>query len=179
MRSLVTIIFLSIGAISFGQGFEASKWIGKYTGIMELTSSSGMKDQINVSFEFKELIKDSIWTYTMLYKSQSLGEMVKNYEIKKVAGNNLDFIMDEKDGIVIDMSFFNSTFFSIFEVEGMIHTFSMSKEGKNIRIVLFGSDLKNPTNQSEAVSKENQTEINRVTSFKPIYNQVVDLIPID
>lgn len=173
------LVFLS-SFIGTAQDFNPNFWIGKYAGIMHLTSTTGMNDEVAVEFEFKEVTKDSVWTYRMCYKSEKYGEMIKDYRIIQPADslpNN--FKLDELDGIIIDMTYFNNTFFSLFEVIGTIHTCSMSLENDVIRFEMFGGNLFYPTTITTSIPEGDDNETYKVTSFKPNYNQKVYLKRIE
>jgi hypothetical protein len=175
MKTLFHLIIFLHATLSFGQSFDASLWVGNYSGIMHLSNLDGVQDQIMVEFEFKELKKDSSWTYSMRYKSEKLGELLKDYELIKTTGIQSEFLMNEKNGIIIDLTFLNNCFFSMFEVEGMMHTFTMCLIEGEIRIDLFGSNLKKPTYLSSVEQEEKSNENQTVSSFRPLYNQVVIL----
>jgi hypothetical protein len=162
------------------QEFNAQEWIGKYAGIMQLTNTTGMNDEVAVEFEFKEVTKDSVWTYRMCYKSEKYGEMVKDYRIIQPADSlSNNFKLDELDGIIIDMTYFNNTFFSLFEVLGTIHTCSMALENDTIRFEMFGGSLLQPTSVTSSIPEGDDNESFKVTSYKPTYQQKVNLKRIE
>lgn len=176
MKHFYILLFAILPSLLFSQDFNADSWIGKYAGTMKLSNLNGWNDEVNVEFEFKEITKDSVWTYTMCYKSEQLGELIKDYRIIRPAGNvKSAFKLDEQDGIVIDMTFMNNSFFSIFEVEGMIHTSSMQLVGTTIRFEMFGGDLLTPTNVTTSLPEGESNETYKVSSYKPSYAQTVYL----
>jgi hypothetical protein len=89
---IVILLFLS-SELSHAQFPET--WIGKYSGTMYLNSLNTPKDSVVVTLEIVELIKDSAWTYTMGYKSEKFGDILKDYKILKVTNeNSTDYLMD-------------------------------------------------------------------------------------
>lgn len=170
---LISLLSLFNGS---SQEFNPNLWIGNYAGIMHVTSSNSLKNEVAVEFEFKEVKKDSVWTYSMCYKSDKYGEMIKDYRIIQPADslpNN--FKLDELNGIIIDLTYFNNSFFSLFEVLGTIHTCSMSLEKDIIRFEMFGGNLFNPTIITNSIPEGDDNETYKVTSYKPSYNQKVYL----
>lgn len=176
MKILSLLFILFFTNTVFSQDFDADSWVGKYAGMMQLSSINGWKDEVHVEFEFSEVIKDSVWTYAMCYKSEKLGEMVKDYRIIKVNGTvKSAFKLDEQDGIVIDMTYMNNSFFAMFEVEGMIHTSCMSLQETTIRFEMFGSNLESPSNITTSEPLGDSNESYTVSSYKPSYAQTVML----
>jgi len=177
MRQILLFFIVVVSTfIGTAQDFDPNLWIGKYAGIMQITSTTGMNDEVAVTFEFKEVTKDSVWTYRMCYKNEKYGEMIKDYRIIQPADslpNN--FKLDELDGIIIDLTHFNNCFFSLFEVLGTIHTCSMSLEDDMIRFEMFGGNLFHPTIITNSIAEGDDNETYKVTSFKPSYNQKVYL----
>ena len=173
-------VIFSISLLSLlngsSQEFNPSLWIGKYAGIMQITSTTGMNKEVAVEFEFKEVTKDTVWTYRMCYKNEKYGEMIKDYRIIQPADSiQNNFKLDELNGIIIDLTFFNNSFFSLFEVLGTIHTCSMSLEKDIIRFEMFGGNLFNPTIITNSIPEGDDNETYKVTSYKPSYNQKVYL----
>jgi hypothetical protein len=172
---------LCSNCVLFAQQFNPEEWFGKYAGTMYLSSGDkGEQQEIEVNFEFKEVVKDSSWTYIMTYKSPELGELTKNYLICKPFGSpDSYFVLDELDGTKIDLSYRNNAFLSFFEVDGMFHQSSLSKISKNtLRFELFGSFSSQPTNVTNADlidEQGNNSGTITVASFNPIYCQTVTL----
>lgn len=162
----VFTFFISAGTLC-AQVFNPSEWIGKYAGTMNL--SSGKNSQtVAVEFDFIEVKKDSIWTYTINYIVEGKDPLMKDYRIKRITGNT--FVLDEQDGVLIDLPFRNGAFLSIFEVEGMVHSSSMSLTDKGIRLELFGAMIDKPSRSTQTNEKENPLKVN---SYAPSYAQTV------
>lgn len=166
---LILIGIISLFGNLHAQEFNPSEWIGNYNGVMNL--SSGKNNQtINVAFEFNEVKKDSSWTYIMKYKRPGQDELVKDYKINRLKSNT--FVLDEQDGILIDLPYRNGAFLSLFEVDGMIHSSSMSLTENGIRLELFGSMIDKPSRVAENSQDEQKFVVN---SFAPSYAQTVIL----
>jgi hypothetical protein len=176
----ITII-CSNKQMTMAQKFTPDNWIGNYNGTMFLSSGTeGEQQEIEVSFDFKEVVKDSSWTYIMTYRSEELGEITKNYLICKPIGSPPHyFVLDELDGTKIDLSYRNEAFVSFFEVDGMFHASSLAKISKNtLRFELYGSFSSQPTNVTNAEILDdlgNNSGTITVASFNPIYCQTVVL----
>ncbi len=154
-------------------------WIGKYSGTMYLNSLDTPKDSVIVTLEIVELIKDSSWTYTMGYKSEKFGNILKDYEILKSSKDNkTDYLMDEKNGIIIEMTFFDDTFYEFFEVANMIYSTRLSKRQNNIEFEIIGSQNEATKTSLSAPQDEEEFTQFEVKSYKPIFAQKVLLKPI-
>ncbi len=174
---IVILLFLS-SELSHAQFPET--WIGKYSGTMYLNSLNTPKDSVVVTLEIVELIKDSAWTYTMGYKSEKFGDILKDYKILKVTNeNSTDYLMDENNGIFLEMTFFDNTFYEYFEVENMLYSTRLSKSSNFIEFEIIGAQNE-ATKTSLSVPQEdegnNQFE---VLSFKPLFAQKVLLFGIN
>jgi len=120
------------------QEIGITDFIGKYSGEMQLINQD--KNSFNtvlVSLDIHEIKKDSVWSYIMTYNSQEYGSMTKNYEIQLTKEGR--FQIDEKNGIVILMSFIDGCLYEFFESEEMFFNVIMRKKRKNILFELTGS----------------------------------------
>lgn len=180
MRLSLFIAFLSLNFSFISQEFKPEKWIGNYSGLMVLSSLGRESSEIMVDLEFSEVTKDSSWTYIMCYNNPSFGEIIKDYRIiKPVKSGPQDFQMDEQDGILIDMTFFNNCFYDLFEVGNSIYSTSMCLVEAGIKFEIFGGNLKEPSNSTTSRATEIDTATYVVNSFKPNFAQTVFLKKID
>jgi hypothetical protein len=173
---LVVLLFVS-SELSYAQFPEA--WIGKYSGTMYLNSLNSPKDSVVVTLEIIEIIKDSAWTYTMGYKSEKFGDILKNYKILKVTNeNSTDYLMDENNGIFLEMTFFDNTFYEYFEVENMLYSTRLLKRLNFIEFEIVGTQNE-ATKTCLSVPQEEEENIQyEVKSYKPLFAQKVLLKPI-
>ena len=165
---LMSAILLRMQASA--QTFNPNEWVGSYEGTMNLSSANG-NQTVQIAFTFQEVKTDSVWTYTMKYMRPGQEDLVKDYRI--VRQSKVSFVLDEQDGILIDLPYRNDAFLSIFEVDGMVHCSSMSKSEYGIRLELFGADIDRPSRTSQSVDEKSQAF--SVNSFAPSYAQTVQL----
>ena len=146
---------------------------------MHLNSLNAPKDSVVVTLEIVELIKDSAWTYTMGYKSEKFGNILKDYQILKSSKENkTEYLMDEKNGILIEMTFFDDTFYEYFEVENMIYSTRLSKRQNNIEFEIAGAQNEATKTSLSAPQDEEEFTQFEVKSYKPLFAQKVLLKPI-
>jgi hypothetical protein len=170
MRLTFLFILLSISSL-FSQAFPEG-WTGKYAGTMEIINGES-KQEIAVEFEMKELQKDSAWSYIMTYKPSGKEAMVKDYVIKRT-GASWTFLLDEKDGILIDMRLMGNILYDFYEVNGMFFTSRLSKEKKGLYFELMGGMKSDFRKSSTGVS-----EITEVYAYPPAFVQRVQLKKIN
>lgn len=169
---LLTILFAqTLNAQSF-----PDNWIGEYSGQMIIGSMSMQKDTVDVEFSLQEIEADSSWTYKMTYDSPKFGVVVKDYIIRKTGRFPSQFVLDEQDSILIDMTLIDNTFYSVFQIEETIYSSTMSLHDKDIYFDLFITSMENPrisrpTNGDE----ENQEETQDILSHHTYLHQSVYL----
>ena len=172
MKLLFTFSLLfTCFTFSFSQFPE--NWVGKYSGKMLLSSVSAPSDSIDVSLEINTVHTDSVWTYNMSYVSQRIGKIEKNYFIVR---RNGQYLMNEGNGILIEMSYMNNSFYEFYTVEGMIFSTIMRKSGQDIYFEIFGANEK-PTLLSESTPEGDDNTVYKVNSLKPTFVQSVLLKP--
>ncbi len=148
-------------------------WEGTYQGEMIVGITNRSNDSLNVKFELLPIETDSSWTYKMTYDSKRYGIIVKDYEIHRDGNSTTNFLLDEKDGIIIEMSLMNDCFYDMFEVMDQLYAITMRKVGNSIHFDLFTASKKkamitNSDEDDEGISYE-------VKSYKPMQHQTVIL----
>jgi len=142
---------------------------------MYLSNVNAPKDSVIVSLEIVEIIQDSSWTYTMSYKSEKFGDILKEYKILKVSNENTtDYLMDENNGILLEMTLFDDTFYEYFEVENMIYSTRLSRHQDTIEFEIFGAQNE-PSKTTLSVPQEEKNTQYEVNSYKPLFAQKVIL----
>lgn len=174
MKSVILFTLLSVRLCSISQEFPQD-FLGNYTGTMIISSTSNVHDTAQVTFNFKEQIKDSVWGYRMVISNSKYGEVVKDYAlVAKKKGRFRDFIFDELNGIKMEMSFLNYCLYGMYEVSGTfyISTFRILNED-----LLFDLMIAPKENYLETKFDEDESFV--VQSFKPTLQQTVLLKSVD
>jgi hypothetical protein len=139
------VILLFLGKVFSQSNFPVS-WLGVYKGNLIIASNSGIQDTVPVEFHFLPTKEKNRWTYRMIYNSPKWGRMVKDYELfwNDSLKNPNTFILDEKDGILIQETFLNGKFCAHFEVDGSHFVSTLERKGKkNLFFEIRCSDVKN------------------------------------
>ena len=151
-------------------------WEGVYEGQMVIGNVSRPNDSVKVTFEFLPLEGDSTWTYKMTYLSDKYGTIVKDYQVKRVGDGKVNFLLDEKDGIMIEMSLMNDCFYSMFEVLDNIYTTTLRKSGETLFFDLYSSSMNAGSMTKNGA--EDPEEVFEVTSYKPALHQTVEFVRV-
>lgn len=146
MKHLLVSIGLLIGFVGYGQKSSfPTNWIGEYTGDMILAFADRPNDTIPVVFEISELETDSIWTYKMTYNSVKYGHIVKDYRIVAASkGTQSNYLLDELNGILMELTLMNDCFYGVYEVMGDLYTTTFRLKDDAFFFELFMAHTENP-----------------------------------
>lgn len=173
----VLVALLAVVSVGFlhAQTFP-DDWIGTYRGDMILGSLVRPNDTVSVEFDLQPIEADSSWSYKMTYNSKRFGVIVKDYKIvAKRVGEKKQFFLDENNGIVMELSLMNGTFYGMYEVMDQMYISTMRKTDEGVYFDLFGASMENPTVTS---SGEGDEKVD-ATSFRTNFHQTVLLIPVE
>lgn len=160
--------------MTFGQN-PLDDWTGEYEGDMILGFANKPNDTIPVTFSMKNTIVDSVWTYTMNYKSEKYGDITKDYVIRsKTKGDKSNFVLDELNGILMDETYMNGTLYGMYEVMEQFYISTIRKTEYGLYFELISSSVSSPL-----ISKTNEKvgeDFIDASSYKPILHQTVKLV---
>ncbi len=86
-------------------------WVGSYSGKMNAIQLNGNKNEFSMRIDVDK-VEDHIYSWTLTYGDS--GKDIRPYQV--VHDHDNKFIMDEKNGIKIQMSRFDDELISLFEV---------------------------------------------------------------
>lgn len=169
---LFVILLLSLSPSSSAQS-PLQEWEGVYEGQMIIGFTDRPNDTLSVNFKLLPIVTDSSWTYVMTFNSKRFGMIVKDYEMHRDGNSLTNFLLDEKDGIIIEMSLMNDCFYDMFEVMDQIYSSTLRKSGNDLQMDLYTAAKKKALiSLSEADEEGNTYE---VSSYKPTQHQTVVL----
>lgn len=150
MVKVILIVSILMGTYTLAQ-HPLDDWLGEYEGKMILGYSNGKVDSLDIEFTFKELVNDTIWSHKMIYKSEKWGEITKDYYIRSIRKTDtINFILDERNGIELQATLMNNSFYEFYNVMGSYYATTLRKEGEKLIFDLFSA----PENSL----KENEVE---------------------
>jgi len=148
------------------------QWIGEYEGEMIIASAGRPNDTVPLDFQLLEIVPDSIWSYVMNYHSAKWGEITKDYRyVRAKKGDDINFIFDEQNGIVMELTFMNDCFYGMYDVSDMIFINSFRKQGDALFFELFAG----PSTHPKITSATEGDEVFEAKSYKPTLVQSVVL----
>ena len=167
------LILLISGPTSLNAQSFPEDWIGSYKGTMDMNYTSGYSNRVPVTFTLKTVEPDSVWTYIMEYQMTDTTTMSKDYVIRALSkGDSVNFILDESGGIELEMTYFNNTFYGLFDVLDQLYSTTLSHRGDGIYFDLFSASLSKVTRMD---SEPVEGEVYNIGSYKVLLHQSVYL----
>ena len=125
MKSLTFILFSLFALSSFSQLSES--WLGNFQGELFATNLAGIETTYNMGLEISEINENS-YNWVITYGSDST-KQERAYQLNYI-GMNL-YEMDEKNGILIKVSFNDNSLTSVFGVkDNLLHVvYRITKKG--------------------------------------------------
>ncbi|MEM8568584.1 MAG: hypothetical protein AAGF85_19160 [Bacteroidota bacterium] len=150
-------------------------WIGDYEGEMVIGNIDKPSTTAQVEYSLHEVIEDSVWSHKMTFKSDEYGDVVKDYVIRaRKKGDRVNFILDELNGIEMEMSFMDNCLYGLFMLNesSYVTTFRWVSEGSLLwDLHVTAHDTKKVNSVASGEGEEKQ--IFEVSSYKPALHQTV------
>jgi len=141
MRILLPFILINLSCLpALAQGTFPAKWMGEYQGTMTLGYTDRQSASVEVSLTIAEVIPDSVWTHKMVFRSEQYGLITKDYLIKAVSkGDSVNYVLDEQNGIAMEMSFMEDCFYGMYTVLGNTYITTLRRIGDKLLWDLFAA----------------------------------------
>lgn len=165
MRLIKICVLLTVCQTAFGQ--LPDDWMGHYSGELKTINLNGERGKYHMELDISE-ISDSSYNFTIIYGQDSMRQERK-YALHKEGNNH--FMLDEKNGIVLDMSYGFKRLASVFEVQGNLLHICYIKTDYGIRFECTSSNKSAQTGGGEHAG----AEIPLVYSYKTSTFQVAQL----
>ncbi|MCR9172989.1 MAG: hypothetical protein NXI10_10870 [bacterium] len=161
------LLFLLISFQGISQEFPED-WLGSYKGEMLIANLGRPTDTIPVEYEMVTIEEDSIWSYKMTFLSEKFGTIVKDYKIVATSKDNKNqYLLDENNGIVMEITLMDGTFYGMYEVMDMMFITTMKYTDGNIFYDLFAAPKANPM----VTSTTDEEEEIEAKSYRPVLHQ--------
>ena len=160
---LLSLILLTL-AVQFSIQAQEYKfpedWLGQYSGFMYIDTKDHTRDTVEVDFGLMEMVKDSIWSYKMVFHSKTHGMILKDYLIHvKKKGDNTNFILNEKNGVEIEMVLMNNCFYSMYKINDVVYSSILKRQTDGILFEIYTVNTIDPNYSVIGIDKENQVTI--------------------
>ena len=143
-------------------------WLGFWEGELHIYNEIGLKQSLPMALDNSTTNITGQYTWAIIYGSDSIAGR-RDYLLKEVDKSNGHYIVDEKNGILLDAYLIDNELISVFEVMGNSLTSTYKREGNNMifEIMMY---------KSQHVSITGDTIIGTdtippVKSYKPIVTQ--------
>jgi len=166
------LLFLLLPFSSLCQEFPKN-WEGSYEGNLIIGVAHRPNDTVGVLFEMQPIIADSVWSYKTTFNSKRYGLIVKDYLlVRNAAGNSIDFVLDEQNGILMEMTYLNGTLYGMYEVLGQLYITTGRMIDGQLYLDLFAAGMKTPliTHSQDDPETEAADSI-EAKSYKPLLHQ--------
>jgi hypothetical protein len=153
------------GNMFFSQSNFPNEWLGSYEGIMYIEYPSE-RDSTKIEFELLETDKPNVWKYKVSYINEKWGMIVKDYQLlwNDTLSSKNHFILDEKNGLLIDEIFLNNSFYAHFEV-GANHFQSVLQRKNNDLYYEIRCSTPQKGLKTQTTDKDEKGEFYNVHSF--------------
>lgn len=142
MKKFISLIFLIIfSQYLFSQDTYLSQWIGYWEGDLYIYSKGEIKDTVPSILTITKTDNPDVFIWKTVYKAPDK-DIVKDY--KMIAQDSIPnmYILDEGDGIELEVYKFGNKLYSVFEVQGNLLTSLYElKDNKLIFEIISGTKI--------------------------------------
>lgn len=156
-RFLLFIAFMVMSYTSFTQLTE--KWLGHYSGDLSITNHKGEVSEVYMELSIEKK-SDTSHAFIITY-GKDTSRQVRNYEL--IHDKDNQFVMDEKNGIILPSMLFKNRLVSVFKVKNNLIQVSYAIE-KN-RLVF------RTTSSQKSILSGGRGEVPKVQGFLPYVDQ--------
>lgn len=130
LKVVLSVVFFVTTFSSFAQDISfLEQFGGIWSGNLEMVGKRGQVKTIPMRMEINQK-KDSLWTWKTTYDEKKV-PVIKDYDVRMVNEAEGRYILDEHDGILINMNRMGSKLYCVFDVEGTILSCTYEvREGK-------------------------------------------------
>ncbi|HZS49070.1 MAG TPA: hypothetical protein VFC63_28635 [Blastocatellia bacterium] len=120
-----------------------SRWEGDWKGDSKLTWVNGKIEDCAVELRISSIPNSNAKAWHLVYAFSDRKE-VRDYELKPVDGSPGLFVIDEKNGFLIDNRLIDNAFYSQFTINGNLVTTRFELQRDTILVENTMFDIKNP-----------------------------------
>jgi len=146
----MAIKYIFLFYLSFFQiNSPIDNWIGHWQGEVEIYTKNGLSQTVPMQLIIQETETENEWTWTIIYAEGDNEDKRPYILILPNPEETSEFLIDEKNGIVLQTQFFNDIFFSSFEVSNNLLTFVYRLDNENekpfIEVEIVVTKTESPT----------------------------------
>ncbi|MEM9544536.1 MAG: hypothetical protein AAGA77_01115 [Bacteroidota bacterium] len=106
-------------------------WLGDWSGELEIYDVTGPKQTVPMSLQISNTDTSGVYNWVLVYGKDSLADK-RNYVLKEIDKSKGHYMIDEKNGILLDSYFINDELSSIFAVMGNTLVCSYRRKGQEL-----------------------------------------------
>ena len=147
-------------------------WLGYWSGDLNIYNSKGLKQTVPMSLDLAETDTLGTYTWAIIYGQDSTAQR-RDYQLKEIDTSMGHYLIDEKNGILLDAYHIHNELSSVFEVMGntLLTSYKLEHGEMVFSVKLFPSE---EVRISGDTIMENQ-DIPKVSSFQLTVNQIARL----
>ena len=127
-------------------------WFGLWKGTIRIDGVARPSQSVDMSLEVTAIPKSSRVNWILMYVAQGKTD-VRKYELALVPDQPGRFLMDERNGIVLDHSLVGNTLSSLFQVQNTLLHVSFQLEKDTMRVTMSSYDAQ-AVRESGATTQE-------------------------
>ena len=130
-------------------------WLGYWSGKLNIYNSAGLSDQITMALDISKTDSIGLYNWTIIYGTDSTAQR-REYQLKEIDSQIGHYLIDEKNGILIDAFLIQNELNSIFEVMGntLIISYALKNSELQFTVKVFPSKEKRISGDIEYETQE-------------------------
>jgi len=153
-----------------------NNWLGFWEGDLNIYNEMGLKQTLPMSLDHSISDVSGTYNWAIIYGSDSIAGR-RDYVLKEVDKSKGHYIVDEKNGILLDAYLIDNELISVFDVMGnsLISTYKIEGNNMIFEIMMYKSQHLNITGDTIIGTDT----IPPVKSYKPFVRQKAVLTKVD
>ncbi|MBN23030.1 MAG: hypothetical protein CL678_17225 [Bdellovibrionaceae bacterium] len=127
---MIALPLVFYSTTSLGSSTFPDSWIGKWTGKAQTVRDQKIQRTMQMTLEIRSTENPDVFDFQIQYE----GEKVRQYELVAKNRSRGHWVLDEKNGILIDSFYSQNILRSLFMVNGKIIPFRYEKNRNRIHI---------------------------------------------
>ena len=139
----IILLFVCSSIKSNAQSSFPEGWLDDWKGKLIIYSENNVKQEVTMELNIRNTDTDGHWKWIIIYGTGEFRQE-RHYELMLIDSVKGKYKMDEKNSIILDMTYANNTFYSTFNVDKNLITAIYRLENKKIYFEIISSDMKSP-----------------------------------
>jgi len=159
-KAAALLLFLNLSL--FAQINEV--WIGIWKGELNIENSpTGVRNVIPMELHISKSDSAGIWNWRIIYKDSTQDD--RKYLLRSAGENNGKYVIDEKDGILLEANLFGNILISRFEVMNSLLEITYNLDGERILFEVSSSKLQ-PTSVTQSQAEQIEVKSYEIISYQ-------------